>query len=174
MSTTVSLYEQIDQDIWKWINEFVTVPNEFYDMKFAPCPYARAAVAQGKVDVRVWESVDVRKFIREGAVDMREAPHLTTRVMTFPPKTRFLWGINDYVEELNMELVPTNVFLNTGIALNVSALMLPNGVAPVSNSIFSIPASAATSRSPLSFTHTIPAPDERISILPSTLMSLGL
>ncbi len=116
MSTTDSLHEQIEQDIWNWINEFVTASNEFYKFKFAPCPYARTAVLQNKVDVKIWESGDIRQFIREGAVDMRESPQLTTRVMTFPPKTRFLWGINDYVEQLNVELVPTNVFLNTGVA----------------------------------------------------------
>jgi hypothetical protein len=36
--------------------------------------------------------------------------------MALAPKVRFQWGINDFVEHLNAELIPTNVFLNTGIA----------------------------------------------------------
>jgi hypothetical protein len=116
MTAPDPIYQEIEQDLWAWINEFVTVPNEFYGFKFAPCPYARQAVLNNKVDVQVWQSGDVRAYIRDRAIDMRESPQLTTRVMAFPPKTRFLWGINDYVEELNTELVSSNIFLNTGIA----------------------------------------------------------
>jgi hypothetical protein len=110
------LQEEVVADLWKWIHEFVTVPNEFYNFKFAPCPYAKMAVTDKAVDVAAWESGDVRKFIREKAEGMRDAPNLTTRVMGFPPRTQFAWGISEFVESLNMELIPDNVFLNTGIA----------------------------------------------------------
>lgn len=116
MSVIDSSYQVVEDDIWTWIREFVTTPNEFYNFKFAPCPYARQAVLNKTVDVQVWQAGDVRKFIRENAIQMRESPALTTRVMVFPPKTQFLWGLNDYVEELNVELVSSNVFLNTGVA----------------------------------------------------------
>jgi hypothetical protein len=68
------------------------------------------------VDVVAWHSGDVRRFIREKGLGMRDAPNLTTRVMAFPPRTQFAWGISEFVEELNTELIPDNVFLNTGIA----------------------------------------------------------
>jgi hypothetical protein len=116
MSNGDDIYRQVEQDIWAWIHEFVTAKNEFYHYKFAPCPYAQQAVASKTVDVLVWKSGDVRQFIRDGAIGMRDCPKLTTRVMAFPPKVRFQWGINDFVEQLNAELIPTNVFLNTGIA----------------------------------------------------------
>ena len=112
----MSLHDEIDRDLWTWIREFVTVPNEFYHEKFAPCPYALKAVMSGTVDVAVWHSGDVRKFIREHAAGMRDNPKLTTRVMAFPPRTQLAWGISEFVEELNMEMIPDNVFLNTGIA----------------------------------------------------------
>lgn len=112
----MSLQEEVVEDLWRWIREFVTVPNEFYNFKFAPCPYASAAVTGKTVDVVAWEAGDVRAFIREKAIAMRDAPNLTTRVMGFPPRTQFAWGISEYVEELNTELIPDNVFLNTGIA----------------------------------------------------------
>jgi hypothetical protein len=47
---------------------------------------------------------------------MRDTGSLTTRVMVFPPKTQFQWGISDYVEGLNAEMISDNVFLNTGLA----------------------------------------------------------
>jgi len=111
-----STRSHIEEDIWAWIRGFVTVKNEFYGFKFAPCPFARQALEAQTVDVLVWQADDVREFIRRGAVEMHQSPRLTTRVMAFPPKTRFLWGLNDYVETLNAELIPDNVFLNTGVA----------------------------------------------------------
>ncbi len=116
MSARQSVYQQIEEDIWSWISEFVTRPNEFYNFKFAPCPFASQAVIARTVDVRVWSRGDVRAFIRENAIDMRDNPHLTTRVMAFPPRVQFQWGINDFVERLNAELTADNVFLNPGIA----------------------------------------------------------
>ena len=116
MSTIEAIHEQIEQDIWDWIHGFVTAKSEFYDHKFAPCPYARQAVASKTVDVRVWQSGDERAFIREHAIGMRETSSLTTRVMVFPPKMQFQWGISDFVEALNTELIASDVFLNTGLA----------------------------------------------------------
>jgi hypothetical protein len=116
MSILDTPFQVVEQEIWAWINDFVTKPNAFYNFKFAPCPYAKQAVLAGKVDVQVWPGGDVRQFIRDAAISMRQSPLLTTRVMAFPPKVRFQWGMNDYVEELNSELVPSNVFLNTGVA----------------------------------------------------------
>ena len=112
MSTPEEIIRIVEEDIWKWIHEFVTAKNEFYDFKFPPCPYARQAVLQKTVDVRPWTSGDVRKFIRQNSIDMHDCPTLTTRVMAFPPRIRLQWGINDYVEEL----ISTNVFLNPGVA----------------------------------------------------------
>jgi len=124
MSVLDATGQQIEQDIWTWIKDFVTAANEFYHYKFPPCPFARQAVALKTVDVQVWQSGNVREFIRENAISMKGTPSLTTRVMAFPPQTRFQWGINDYVEELNAELIASNVFLNTGVAKTTNSRYL--------------------------------------------------
>ena len=111
-----SNYEEIEQDVWAWIHEFVTVSNAFYDYKFAPCPYARKAVQSKTVGVQVWRSGDIREFVKTNAVVVRESPTLTTLVMAFPPRMRFQWRINAFVEMLNAEMISDNVFLNTGVA----------------------------------------------------------
>ena len=116
MSTATPPYDDIAADIWTWMRDFVAVKNEFYGAKFPPCPFAQKALLQETVDVAVWQSGDVRQFIRARAVDMRDSPKLTTRVMAFPPRVQMAWGISDFVESLNVELVPDNVFLNTGVA----------------------------------------------------------
>ena len=106
---------QVEQDIWAWLNEFVTVKNAFYEHKFAPCPYARTAMLAGQVDVKVFTEGNVRGFIREKSVELRDDPALSTRVIAFPPRIQFQWGISDFVERLNAELIGDGVFLNTGV-----------------------------------------------------------
>jgi hypothetical protein len=113
---TSTYLDCIEDDIWKWINEFVTVKSAFYKGKFAPCPYALAAVRSKSVDVVVWRSGEFRSLIRHGAEQMRGLPHLTTRVLVFPPRAQHAWGLSQFVESLNVELVLHNIFLNTGIA----------------------------------------------------------
>ena len=112
----MDVHEEIEQDLWSWLHEFVTVSNEFYDFKYAPCPFAKAALRSETVDVVVWRSGDIRECIRQAALDMRDTPKLTTRVIAFPPRTQMAWGISDFVEMLNAELIPDNLFLNTGVA----------------------------------------------------------
>lgn len=116
MNALNTIHQQIEQDIWTWIQDFVTAPNEFYNFKFAPCPFAKQAVHSKTVDVQVWQAGDVREFIKNHACQMRDVPSLTTRVMVFPPTTRTQWGLNDFIETTNAELIPTNVFLNPGVA----------------------------------------------------------
>jgi hypothetical protein len=114
----MTLYEEIEADLWAWIKEFITVPNAFYNNKFAPCPYAKSAVADGQVDVVVWQSGDVRAFIREQAIRMRDerpTTGVTTLVMAFPPRIQRSWGVIDHIDALNIELVPDNIFLNGGV-----------------------------------------------------------
>ena len=111
----MEIRERIEEDAWTWIRQFVTVPNEFYDFKFAPCPYAKGAIADQAVDVAIWLEGDMRRFIHEQAIGMRDARNLTTRVMVFPPRAQWAWGLSEYVETLNTNLIPHNVFLNTGV-----------------------------------------------------------
>lgn len=115
----MALKDDVHADLWRWIREFITAPNEFYHQKFAPCPFAKAAVKDGQVDVVVWESGDVRGFIRAQALHMRDirpTQGITTRCMAFPPRIQRAWGLIDHIDELNLELVPENIFLNAGVA----------------------------------------------------------
>lgn len=108
--------DEIAQDIWVWMREFVSVRNDFYGGKFAPCPYAQRALTVKSVDVVVWESGNFRAFVSDAARAMIDQPSLTTRVMALPPRAQDAWGFTDFVESLNAELIPHNVFLNTGVA----------------------------------------------------------
>lgn len=107
---------EIEAEIWVWMREFVSVRNEFYGAKFAPCPFAQRALTLQAVDVVVWGSGHVREFVGSAARAMRDQPQLSTRVMVLPPRVQDAWGFTDFVESLNAELIPHNVFLNTGVA----------------------------------------------------------
>ena len=115
MESTASIDALIHKDICAWLKAFVTVANPFYNKKFAPCPYARAAMLAERVDVAVYINGDVRSFIRQKSVELRDTAALSTRVMALPPRIQWQWGISEYVETLNAELIPDNVFLNTGV-----------------------------------------------------------
>jgi hypothetical protein len=130
MDEVTTPYEQIEADIWGWMREFVSVKNDFYGGKFPPCPFAQKALLQETVDVAVWHTGDVKGFIRDRAETMRHKPKLTTRVMAFPPRIQQAWGISDFVESLNRELIPDNLFLNTGIAKSTVSRYPGSGGSP--------------------------------------------
>lgn len=111
----------IERDVWVWLKTFVTVDNIFYAGKFAPCPYARAAILANQVDVKVYPSGNTRAFIREKTIEMRDSKKLSTRVIVLPPRVQWQWGISEYVEALNAEVIRDNVFLNTGVTKTMAS-----------------------------------------------------
>jgi hypothetical protein len=110
------VFDEVETDIWNWMRDFVSVKNDFYGGKFPPCPFALRALMDKTVDVAAWRVGDTRAFIRSQAESIRTLPKLTTRVIVFPPRAQFAWGISEFVESLNARLIPDNLFLNTGIA----------------------------------------------------------
>jgi hypothetical protein len=116
MEAERDFHDEIASDIWGWIHEFITVPNAFYQGKFAPCPFARQALSGQTVDVAVWRSGGVRQFIRRHAFGMLEERKLTTRVMVLPPRPAPAFSLQKFVDDLNRNLIPENVFLNPGLA----------------------------------------------------------
>lgn len=110
-----TLEEQIHADIWSWLKAFVSAKNSFYNGKFAPCPYARTAMLQAQVDVTVYSSGNVFDYIRARSLELRDTERLSTRVMAFAPRHQGRWGMTEFVETLNAELIADNIFLNTGV-----------------------------------------------------------
>ena len=121
-ATKEALAAAVEKDIWTWLNGFVTVNNAFYAGKFPPCPYARAAILASQVDVKVFPSGgDAKQFIRDRTFEMVNAPGLSTRVMGFPPRFLMAWGMTEFVESLNAEVIPHNLFLNTGVTKTMAS-----------------------------------------------------
>ena len=55
---------QVKQDVTEWINDFVTKPNKLLN-NLPPCPYARRAILEKKVDIRVPEEGTVSYAIAD-------------------------------------------------------------------------------------------------------------
>lgn len=111
---STDLIDSIRADMWHWLEDFVATKNAFYAGKFAPCPYARAAINAHQVAVEVWTEGDVARFIRAQSLTLVTSPEVSTLVMAFPPRTERKWGLTEFVETLNAELIPHDIFLNTG------------------------------------------------------------
>ncbi len=106
---------RIEADVWLWMREFVATPSEFYDDRFAPCPFAAGAMSAGTVDVVLHTTGPAQDFIRTQAYAVSESDHIGTRVMVFAPRVQATFGLSAFVERLNSELIPLDVFCNTGV-----------------------------------------------------------
>lgn len=124
------LAAEIEHDIWRWMSEFVASPSDAYDGEFAPCPYAFRAITDGAVDVIVHRAGSATDTIAEGAGGLRERAALSTRVMVFAPRVQHAWGISEFVESLNAELIADNVFLNTGVTKTMPSRFRGSGRRP--------------------------------------------
>lgn len=115
---------QVEQDIWKWFQEYVEANHEFYDYKFPPCPYAKAARLRGSVDVVAYESGNIKQFIRTNVQNLinKTDKKITQRALIFPPRIRHTIGLKKFLHKLNVEIVPQNLYIQFGQALETKSI----------------------------------------------------
>jgi hypothetical protein len=109
---------QAEQDIWEWIKEFIEVPHAFYDYKFAPCPYAKAARLNNEVDVVAYTNGSVKKFIQASVDELMESGNFNQRVMVFPPSFKWKLHVHWFIKRLNRKTVPLDYYIQYGAAKN--------------------------------------------------------
>ena len=69
--THISISKQtIEQDVWEWIQNYIEVNHKFYNHKFPPCPYAKAARLAGLLDVSAYTSGAAIDFVYEQVDDL--------------------------------------------------------------------------------------------------------
>jgi hypothetical protein len=108
---------QIEKDIWDWITGYVEVNHKFYDYKFPPCPYAKAARLKGLVDVCAYQSGGAIKFIEEQTFDIVNNNKYNIRVMIFPHRYKWHFRIKRFVENLNKQIISKDYYAQYGFAL---------------------------------------------------------
>jgi len=111
----------VDQDIWRWITDYVEVDHKFYDYKFPPCPYARSARLQGLVDVQAYSSGSAFKFVLEQMNNLIDKPKYNVRVLALPAVYRWIKPLHWYINLLNKQLISNNYYMQYGRAVTTSS-----------------------------------------------------
>jgi hypothetical protein len=113
--------QQIEQDIWDWIKNYIEVDNKFYDYKFPPCPYAKSARLKGLVDVQAYETGKVKQFISEQITDLVSNNQYNVRVLVFPPRTHWHFGLQRFLQDINKTIVSQDYYAQFGTALQTTS-----------------------------------------------------
>lgn len=110
------MIDQIEQDIWTWLTNYVEVNHKFYDYKFPPCPYARGARLRGLVDIQVYEQGSVVEFINAKIADLITNSKYNVRILVMPPRSRWNWRIARFINQLNKQIVSEDFYAQYGTA----------------------------------------------------------
>lgn len=112
---------KIETDVWHWLENYIEVKNEFYDYKFPPCPFAKAARLSGLVIVKSFKNKSVRNFINDQTTDLIEEKKYSVLIMVFPPRIAWSIGLKHYIKKLNQTLIPQDFYAQYGTAINTSS-----------------------------------------------------
>jgi len=107
----------IEQDIWNWVKNYVEKPHAFYNYKFPPCPFARAARLQQLLDVKVYVSGGIKQFIKTQTQNLIDGNKLNTRILVFPHHVRWFYPIKWWIKYLNKQTIPYDYYLQYGKAV---------------------------------------------------------
>jgi hypothetical protein len=113
-------YKNVEQEIWDWIINYIEVNHKFYNYKFPPCPYARSARLKGQLDVSVYESGGVIKFIKN-QIEQLQKVNLNTQVMVFPARMRYYFWLPPMIRSLNKSVIPLDYYLQHGTAIKTKS-----------------------------------------------------
>lgn len=109
--------DEIIDDIWNWVTSYIEVNHKFYDYKFPPCPYARAARLKGLLDVRRYHSGSKKDFIRAEVDKLIVDEKINNLIMVFPCRTRWNYFLKSYIEKLNETLIQHDYYAQYGTAI---------------------------------------------------------
>ena len=115
------MIDNIKQDMWNWITDYVESNHKFYDYKFPPCPYAKAARLKGLVDIAIYDSGGVRDFILEQTDNLINEKKYNVRILVFPAKVNWYFFIKQFINTLNKKLVAMDYYTQYGTALKTKS-----------------------------------------------------
>ena len=112
---------KIEQDLWSWITDYIEVNHKFYDYKFPPCPYAKAARLKGLVNVTAWASGSATKFIKEQTDLLALEQKYNVQVLVFPARFKWYYHLRWVVSYLNKQLIPKDLYAQFGTAIKTKS-----------------------------------------------------
>lgn len=108
----------IQKDILDWVINYIEVNHEFYDYKFPPCPYAKAARLKNLIEIIPYTSGNYFKFAKAQTIDL---DNKTIKILVFPRKCRWYYHLHFYLRRLNRKLVLQDRFIQYGSATSTSS-----------------------------------------------------
>ena len=119
--TMMNISKTVEDDIWSWIKDYIEVNNKFYDYKFPPCPYAKAARQQGLVTVKAYQEGSVKDFIKNSVYELVDDPDHDITVLAMTPRKAWTWGIKRLIRQLNAKVIPQGYYIQYGTAVKTSS-----------------------------------------------------
>ena len=110
---------ETEKDIWDWITNFIEVNNEFYDYKFPPCPYAKAARLNGLVDVKTYDRGNPYSFVKNQVDDLLKQQKFSVRVIAFPHWMRWLYPLHWAIQRLNQKAIGQDCYIQYGKIVDI-------------------------------------------------------
>jgi len=117
----MTIKDQIEDEIRNWIINYIEVNHKFYNYKFPPCPYARAARLKGQLDITVYESGSVLQFIKNQIDQLISLPNLKTRVIVFPPKIKYYFWLPFMIRQINKRIIGLDYYAQYGTAIHTQS-----------------------------------------------------
>jgi len=111
----------IEKDVWRWITDYIEVNHKFYDYKFPPCPYAKAARLQGLVNVTAYIDGNINKFIECQANQLITDKKFNINILVFPSRMRWYLHVHYFIHKLNKKLIPQDYYLQYGTAIKTAS-----------------------------------------------------
>lgn len=116
--TRLSIFEQ---DIYDWVVNYIEVNNKFYNYKFPPCPYAKAARLNGLLSIKSYNGGSVNNFIKTTVNSLLEQKTHNVCIMVFPTYVKWFYQTRHFVKKLNKNLVPKDYYIQYGMAIKTSS-----------------------------------------------------
>jgi hypothetical protein len=103
-----------EQDILKWITDYVEVNHEFYDYKFPPCPYAKSARLRGLIDIVAYSSNSKSLFIKNQIYDLIDKKIFDVRILVFPSAVKWYFHLHLYIRSINKKIIKQDYYIQYG------------------------------------------------------------
>jgi hypothetical protein len=111
----------IEQDLWSWVTNYIEVNHKFYDYKFPPCPYAKAARLKDLVNVTAWDTGSAIGFIKEQTDKLIVEQKYNVQILVFPAKFKWYYHIRWSINQLNKKIISKDFYAQYGTAIKTKS-----------------------------------------------------
>lgn len=118
---TNNVLEKIKIDIKSWTIDFVEASNEFYGGKFPVCPYARQARIKGETTYAIYPGGNLKQFIQNSVNLLLEDKEFKQMLIVMPPSSKWVFGIDRLILDINKRIIPLNYFAMKGNAIGTTS-----------------------------------------------------